>query len=74
MRHNPLFIKREKRRYPTIHWSMPELRGVRTFCGSILKQRSRSGMTTIKEHVNCQRCLACMRLHGHLEALDYKRV
>lgn len=74
MRHNPLFIKREKRVYPLMHWSMPELRGVRTFCGLRLSNKSRSGMTTEKDKVTCSRCTSCMRLHGHLEPLDYKRV
>lgn len=66
MRHNPLFIKREKRSYQKIHWCWPEGRGKRTFCGYMLSPKSRSGMSEDKNKVNCSRCIADMRLHGHL--------
>ena len=63
-----MIFKREKRRYPTVHWLMPELRGTRTFCGH--KLRPTVAASTDKDKVNCLRCLACMRLHDHLPSKE----
>lgn len=55
---------------PATHWRMPRFRGKRAFCGTLITKTMNASEDRLK--VTCQRCVACMVLHGHLsDAIGY---
>lgn len=59
-------FNREKRTYPVVHWNGIGYRGgaALVYCGT--KKTKAMAATDDKTKVNCLRCKAAMRLHGHL--------
>lgn len=59
-----MIFKREQRTYPTVHWVGGRFGLNRGFCGHLITPNMAA--KTDKELVNCKRCLAYMRIYGHM--------